>query len=248
VLCGSIVLAAVPLVMILRKGNRVHQRMGKVFIYCMFVVATTALFMWQKEGHLFLVFLDVVVVYLFVYGFRIVERYRNGFTDYNTRLDGALAITVIFGSMLTIWVGFAFDTVLMHQLRIVLVMLGIIGLWFGAWDLYSLLSRRLTRTGWLLLHLTAMLSAYISAVTAFIVINAHAAPMLARWLVPILVGGSVIVATQFRIRSRLTPIKTAPHSFGEFVRKYFWDIIPSRGADAPSLSSRRAGTVSGPKH
>ena len=43
-------------------------------------------------------------------------------------------------------------------------------------------------------HLSAMLAAYISAVTAFIVINAHSVPMLYRWLVPGVIGTLVITA------------------------------------------------------
>ncbi len=235
-------LGAVPIVMILRKGGRVHRRLGNVFVACMFVVATTALFMWQKQGHLFLVFLDVVVIYLFVYGKRVVDRFRDGFAERATRIDGALAITVIFGSLLTIWVGFAFDTQLMRDLRIVLVMLGIIGIWFGAWDLYSILSGRITKTGWLFLHFTAMLAAYVSAVTAFIVINAHATPMIVRWLAPIAVGGAAIFAYQFAYRRRLTPVKTAPRTFGEFVRKYFWDLAP-RPSDVRQPAPRGAQSI-----
>jgi hypothetical protein len=49
-----------------------------------------------------------------------------------------------------------------------------------------------TRVGWLIAHFSAMIAAYISAVTAFVVINAHAVPMQFRWIVPISIGTLVI--------------------------------------------------------
>jgi hypothetical protein len=44
-----------------------------------------------------------------------------------------------------------------------------------------------------------MLAAYISAVTAFLVINAHHVPMTVRWLVPSLLGAAAIVGYSTRI-------------------------------------------------
>ena len=88
----------------------------------------------------------------------------------------------------------------MRDLRSVLVMLGVIGMWFGAWDLSR--SRRGGNPDRLALpahHRDAR--AYISAVTAFIVINAHSTPMIVRWLAPITVGGLSVVAFQFAYRA-----------------------------------------------
>jgi uncharacterized membrane protein len=242
VVCGSVVLAVAPLALLVRKGSWIHRRFGRVFMACMFVVAISALFMWQKKGHLFLVFLDVVVVYLFVYGSRIVKRRRSGFLPEDDRLDRALAVAVIFAGLLTIWVGFGIATPLMRDLRWVLLMLGGIGLWFGGWDLYSLVTKRLTPTGWLFLHMTAMISAYISAVTAFIVINAHDTPMIVRWMVPIAIGGATVVAFQLFNRNRLTPRKAAPTGPLSWLRKYFWDIIPPPAGEAKPAPGRSAAT------
>lgn len=229
VLCGSIVLAIAPIAMIVRKGGRLHNRAGAIFIACMGGVAATALFMWQKKGHLFLVFLDIVVIYLFVYGYRVLNRKRHGFSSADDRIDYALALAVIAGSGLTIWVGFGINTPLMHDLRYVLTMLGIIGLWFGAWDIYSLVTHRLTKTGWMFLHFTAMIAAYVSAVTAFIVINGHSVAMIVRWMAPITIGTVVILYFQFTMRKRLSPIRAKPRTFREWVYRNFWDLVPPQG-------------------
>jgi uncharacterized membrane protein len=240
VLCGSIVLAIAPLAMIVRKGGRLHNRAGAIFIACMGGVAATALFMWQKKGHLFLVFLDIVVIYLFVYGYRVLNRRRHGFSPADDRIDYALALAVIAGSGLTIWVGFGIDTPLMRDLRWVLAMLGGIGIWFGAWDIYSLATHRLTKTGWMFLHFTAMIAAYVSAVTAFIVINGHSVLMLVRWMAPISIGTIIILYFQFTMRNRLSPVRTKPRTFGQWVHKNFWDLIPPAGGTSRRIPERPA--------
>jgi hypothetical protein len=57
-------------------------------------------------------------------------------------------------------------------------------------------------------HFSAMIAAYISAVTAFVVINAHGVPMQLRWLVPISIGTLVIsgFALPYRLPKEL-PLK-----------------------------------------
>jgi hypothetical protein len=56
--------------------------------------------------------------------------------------------------------------------------------------------------------MTAMIAAYISAVTAFVVINAHGVPMQLRWIVPISIGTIVIsiFATPYRL-PKMFPLK-----------------------------------------
>jgi hypothetical protein len=228
-----------------RKSSPLHKRAGTIFIGCMGAVATTALFMWQKKGHLFLVFLDIVVIYLFVYGYRVLNRKRHGFSPADDRIDYALAIAVIAGSAMTIWVGFGIDTVLMHDLRYVLAMLGAIGIWFGGWDIYSIATRRLTKTGWMFLHFTAMIAAYVSAVTAFIVINAHGVAMILRWMVPISVGTALILYFQFSQRRRLSPIRSRPRTFMEWVHKNFWDVVPG-DAQSPNRRGTELSPIANP--
>ena len=65
-----------------------------------------------------------------------------------------------------------------------------------------MLDRRQSKLGSLLMHLSAMIGAYISAVTAFVVINAHAVPMGLRWLVPSLLGSGVIAGFSIVYRRR----------------------------------------------
>lgn len=75
--------------------------------------------------------------------------------------------------------------------------IGFIGIAFAVNDLLGFGAPRM-RKGWLLSHFSGMLAGYTSAVTAFIVINAHDVPMMVRWAVPICVGAAAIVALVLR--------------------------------------------------
>ena len=74
-----------------------------------------------------------------------------------------------------------------------MVGIGAIGVSFAANDVLGFIGPRM-RNGWLLQHFAGMIAAYISAVTAFVVINAHGVPMELRWIVPIGIGTLVITA------------------------------------------------------
>ena len=71
----------------------------------------------------------------------------------------------------------------MLSIRPALIGIGSIAICFGLNDILGFYAPR-SRTGWLLAHLSAMLAAYISATTAFLVINAHHVPMVLRWALP----------------------------------------------------------------
>jgi hypothetical protein len=99
---------------------------------------------------------------------------------------------------------------LMRSLEGVLFALGAIAAIFALLDLRALFERRQSRLGSLLVHLSAMIGAYISAVTAFCVINFHGVPMGLRWLVPSVAGSVVIGAFSVAYRRRFAKVAKAP--------------------------------------
>ena len=82
-------------------------------------------------------------------------------------------------------------TPLMVSIKPALIGIGAIAIAFAMNDVLGFTGPRL-RLGWLLSHFAGMIAAYISAVTAFIVINAHDVPMLLRWAVPSALGATTI--------------------------------------------------------
>jgi hypothetical protein len=192
VIFGTFVLAVAPAAMFARKGGRWHRRWGKAFMFAMSIVLFTAGFMWQPKGHVFLLALSLVSAYFILNGFRILARRRRRRDDaLDDGVDiAAAAVTVIAGSWL-FWIAATPVDTLMRSLAPIMAGLGIVAIAFAVNDIRGVLGPR-TRVGALIAHFSAMIAAYISAVTAFVVINAHGVPMQLRWLVPISIGTLVI--------------------------------------------------------
>lgn len=213
VMFGTVALAMVPAALLARKGGAWHRRWGVVFTVAMFVVLLSAGFLWQAKGHLFLVPLGAVSAYLIFNGWRVIARRRRTERDeIEDRIDMLAAWAAIAAGTATAFLGGTAATPLMLSIKPALLGIGAIAIAFGVNDLLGFRSPRL-RSGWLLAHLSAMLAAYISAVTAFVVINAHDVPMMFRWLVPSSLGAATIVAYSLRVilpalkaaRGRTTP-------------------------------------------
>jgi uncharacterized membrane protein len=205
VVAGTLVLVVAPAAIVARKGGRWHRAWGRAFAAAMAVVLATAAFMWETHGHLFLLFLDVVSAYLVFQGFRTIVRRRRRAPDARAnRIDASAAWLTVLCAVALVVLGLTAHTPLMRSLEPVLFALGAIAAIFAFLDLRALVERRQSRLGSLLVHLSAMIGAYISAVTAFCVINFHGVPMGLRWLVPSVAGSVVIGAFSVAYRRKFS--------------------------------------------
>jgi uncharacterized membrane protein len=212
VIAGSVALIVAPAAILVRKGKGWHRRWGIAFTAAMVLVLSSAAFMWQAKGHVFLVPLGLVSAYLIFSGWRSIARKRRGYRERRVDLAldlGAAGLTSACGLTLLV-MGATASTPLMHSLVPVLVGLGTISLAFALNDVLGFAGPRL-KMGWLFSHLSGMIAAYISAITAFIVINAHDVPMTIRWGVPCTLGGATIVWFALRTRAKsLAAFRRAP--------------------------------------
>lgn len=164
----------------------------------MAIVLCTAGVMWQAKGHVFLVPLGFVSAYLIFNGWRVIaRRKRKERGSVDDRVDMLAACGVIAAGLVTAYIGARADTPLLLSIRPALYGIGGIACCFGVNDLVGFRQPR-SRHGWVLAHLAAMIAAYISATTAFLVINAHHVPMILRWLVPSVVGIGFIATYSLR--------------------------------------------------
>jgi hypothetical protein len=203
IVAGTIVLIVAPIALITLKGGRTHRRAGSAFAFAMGVVLFTAAFMWQAKGHVFLLVLDVVCAYLVFEGFRVIARRRRKTADrVADGIDLAAAGLIVLCSIALVAIALVAQTPLMRDIAGILIGLAAIATTFAVLDLRAVAARVQTRLGSLLLHISAMMAAYISAVTAFCVINFHGVPMSLRWIVPSLIGSTIIAyfSAQYRLK------------------------------------------------
>lgn len=228
---GTVALVAAPAALFARKGGGWHRRLGRAFILAMSVVLFSAGFLWQTKGHLFLLPLAAVSAYLLFNGVRVIVRRRRSRPDpVEDRIDMLAAAAAIAAGVSIVYLAATAATPLMASIVPALLGIGAIAVSFGLNDLLGFAAPRM-KHGWLLAHFSAMIAAYISAVTAFVVINAHAVPMLLRWAVPSAIGGAIIVATTLRTlragrrprpaaASPASPVATATPSDQPFVLQF----------------------------
>jgi uncharacterized membrane protein len=193
--CGFLALTIGLVPMIARKGNPLHIRAGRIFVWAMYGVSLTSLvsFLLHPENtfFLFLLYIGILSFYLTYTGARAVEKQRNQLRHLPDRV--ANAVILLAGSSMLVLSILQFskaDTTL-----------GVLYLVFGAGCLLLgipdyLASRRSTppaRMQWFFNHLTRMVGAYIATFTAFCVVNNRYFPALVAWLLPGVLGSMAIV-------------------------------------------------------
>jgi len=209
VAAGTIVLVVAPLALITLKGGSWHKRWGRFFAFAMCGVLGTSLFMWQPHRHVFLLALAVVCAYLIYEGYRVIARRRTAIDKRADAFDLSAATLVLLSSAALFVIAVTAQTPLMHSITSILMALAAIGAIFAALDIRAVCSGARTRLGSLLMHISAMIAAYISAVTAFCVINFHDVPMNLRWIVPSAVGSTIIAYFSVQYRKKIARRKHA---------------------------------------
>ncbi|GAA3995325.1 hypothetical protein GCM10022408_02200 [Hymenobacter fastidiosus] len=210
---AALLIGLVP--MLSRTGGGAHVRAGRLYTVCMVAVAATAggLCVLQPLtlGRLFLTGIALLSFYLSFSGWRAARRRSVQLPTSDIVLAG-IAVAVGLGMVAAgVWLG-----------AVLFAFFGALICVFAGLDTWHGVRRAGPATGpaaWVLRHVTRMGGSYISAATAFIVVNLGrwlpaGAPSwagLAGWLAPTFIGSFVILRAVRRYRARLQPRPDAAH-------------------------------------
>lgn len=183
---GGIALVAGLVAMIAKKGLRLHRKSGLLFYYSMLVSAVIAMVVSVLPNHEspFLFAVGIFSLYFVLTGKRALLFKRK---NHNLATDKWISGTMIFTGILMI----SLPPVLTQSINIVLTAFALLGIFFSVQDFMLYRNPKKLKKSWLRLHLVKMLSGYISATTAFVVVN-HLIPGIYGWLAPGVVGGLLI--------------------------------------------------------
>lgn len=207
VVAGALSLLLGIVAMLSKKGGRLHNRAGLIYVWCMTYVAATALLLCAIQpftlGRLFLAGIAVFSFYLSTTGYRAVLLKRSKRTLENPpAFDRWLTYGTLVISLVMIGFGVFLITQSAASQSILFAFFGMFTLIFSRQDLRQF-GKPTQKMSWFFQHFTRMGGSYIAAFTAFIVNNngrmlPEGSPgwvYLAGWILPSLIGGMLIGRT-----------------------------------------------------
>jgi len=183
---GGFALIAGFISIISKKGDNLHKKSGIFFFYTMLTSGVTAMIVAVIPNHQspFLFAVGIFSTYFILTGYRAIN-FKND--NPNLTVDRWIAKGMIFTGILMILL----PMILTSSINIVLTVFAIIGILISVKDLILYKNLNQLKKSWLKLHLSKMIGGYISATTAFIVVN-NFFPSMYSWFVPSIIGGFII--------------------------------------------------------
>ena len=181
VITGSIALISGGVAAIARKANKAHRIGGIIFVISMLITAIAAITVSLLKSNTFLLAVGIFTFYLTTSGWIWAQHFPAKQKIRYVRLVGGLGFAAAIFLVLV-------ATLLSNQLSIILLVFAALLSVLSGKDLFKPgdLKRYVPN------HAGRIGGAYISAVTAFLVVNVQFLPRLVIWLGPGLVGGLLI--------------------------------------------------------
>lgn len=206
---GAFVLA--PLALVTAKGGRAHRLWGKIYFWCMAIVAVTALVMAFYRPILFLALVAIFSFYTAFAAYRVLGQKAAWKGASTVRALDWLAAILCFAASLSLASLGAIRPELVQNLRIPAIVFGAVGMRISGWTMWRFIHPPSEKMFWWYAHLQGMIGSYIAAWTAFSVVTIgpllHGAWWV--WIMPISVGIPAIIVTTAYYRRKFSPASTA---------------------------------------
>ena len=183
---GSLSLFAGGLNMILPKGRKRHQKIGRLFVTGMMLTGGSALFMAQIKPNPFLFIIGVFTIYLVGTADRYIKLTQNK----PLLIDWVYTLGMfVFGSIFIIWG--VITLIKSDGMGAVMLVFGSIGLYSVYQDFNNYKGEAKHRNYRLLTHIGRMVGGFTATFTAVLVVNAQYIPLnipaALYWLAPTLI-------------------------------------------------------------
>ena len=199
---GSIALLVGLIPMFSKKGSKLHNRSGLVYVYCMITVAITALLLCALQPlqllRLFLTGIAVFSFYLCMTGWRATKQKKTGPTSADRLLT---YVTLVVSVTMMAFGGY----LLQDGMSVFAVLFPVFGFltFRNAWYDFKSFDKIPEKMHWFYHHIARMGGSYIATFTAFLVNNVYRmlpndAPAwigTISWIAPAIVGGMLIGRT-----------------------------------------------------
>jgi uncharacterized membrane protein len=201
---GSFLIAPIALVTV--KGGKLHKRWGKVYLWCMGIVAATALPMAIYFPTLFLALVAVFSFYAAFAGYRVLrlkDLARGGSAE---PIDWIAGVVTFCSSALLVWLSW-FRPEKIQVIGVVGVVFGLIGMRISSAQLITFVRKPKEKMFWWYSHLGNFIGSYIAAWSAFsaVTLTQVVGNHWYVWLWPSIVGVPAIVLTTAYYQRKFAP-------------------------------------------
>ncbi len=192
IVAGSIGLFTGTMNIIRKKGDKLHKRVGKYFLYGMLINGFAGLIMSLIHTNYFLLIIAVFSIYMVSTGQRYLSLKKLNKGQKPEKIDWILTFSMFVFAI--IFIGFGIYLMVNgNNFGLVLIVFGIISILMVKKDISVYKGNVKEKNYWLLLHLQRMIGAYIAATTAFLVVNNTILPGVVAWLLPTVILTPLIV-------------------------------------------------------
>lgn len=194
--------------MAVKKGGKLHKRMGKIFAISMIVSCLIILPISWLPNHesLFLFLISLFTIYLVLIGRRALT-FKSRKKIKAAPIDLTISTIMLLFSVFMVAYGiYGFlNKVPDHTLYTVF---GGLGLFLTIKNFIFYKNFREQKVAWLLTHLTHMIAGLIASITAFIVAGLKLWTLTA-WVLPSVIGTAYIIYWRLKTKSKITKNKAA---------------------------------------
>jgi uncharacterized membrane protein len=192
---GTVALISGLVAMLTLKGSKIHRLAGKIYFWAMTAVFVGALFTAIGHHKDFLLMVAFFSYYMTVRGYRILYLKNLHQGQKAVILDWVITtISGLFLLALILWGSWGLLNGV--NMGIVAIAFGTLGMTFFISDIKSFFSPPKEKMHWWYGHISSMGGSYISAVTAFIVVNIQLSQFQwVLWILPGVIGGVLIGRT-----------------------------------------------------
>ena len=188
--------------MVVKKGGRLHKRLGRVFAIAMIASCLIILPIACLPGHesLFLFLISLFTIYLVLIGRRALT-FKSRQKLKADAIDLSISMIMALFSILMIGYG-AYGFFATVSNSILYLIFGGLGLFLTIKNFVFYKNYKDVKTAWLTTHLTHMIAALIASITAFIVAGLKFWTLTA-WVLPSVIGTVLIIYWRLKVKGKL---------------------------------------------
>jgi uncharacterized membrane protein len=200
VISGFVGLLLGSIVLIRKKGDILHKKIGAIFAYSMVCTALCAFILSYLHSNFFLFIVGIFTLYLSISGYRMIGLKKVHEEQKPKMFDAFITASMLIASLTFIYNGILL-LIKEEIFGITYILFGFISIRLCYSDLKAYREKVTDNLYWLKNHIGRMTGAYIAAFTAFLVVNNTILPPILAWALPGIIGGIFILRAQRKLNS-----------------------------------------------